>query len=300
MSIGFLFAGQGSQYVGMGKDFYESEEVARSFYDSIEMDFDVKEVCFSGPEDVLNDTAFTQSCIVATSLAIANTLKSKGIVPSFVAGLSLGEYSALSFANAIDVEDVLPLVRKRGLVMADALRDSDTMMMAVMRPDIQKIQEVCDAIDGVSIANYNSPKQIVITGSRHGCEMAASLLSQHKMRVVPLKVSGAFHSSYLYSASESFKEALRKVDFSSPDIPVVFNVSGKEENGDLVDILARQMRSSVLFQQSIEYMIDHGVDTFVEMGPGKVLGKLVSQTNRDVKVYSVDSIKDMEDLLHVE
>ncbi len=296
--IGFLFAGQGSQYVGMGKDFYENYEIAKNVYDSIQMDFDVKDVCFNGPQERLNDTAYTQSCIVATSLAIAQCLKENGVQPDYVAGLSLGEYSALAFANAISMKDVLPLVRSRGNIMADALRDSETMMMAVMRPDIDRILEVCKAVPDMYVANYNSPKQVVVSGSCHACDIAKAMLEQHGMRTIPLKVSGAFHSPYLYDGSQQFKSVLEQVSFQPMDIPVVFNVSAQEESGDLVPILTKQMCNSVRFQQSIEYMIDKGVDTFIEIGPGKVLGKLVSQINKNVKVVSIDTVKDLEEFLH--
>ncbi|MBB5182359.1 ACP S-malonyltransferase [Catenisphaera adipataccumulans] len=303
MTTAFLFAGQGSQYVGMGKDFYEKYPSARSVYDQIHMDFDVKDVCFNGPKEKLQDTAYTQSCVAATSLAIAAVLNELNIHAEYTAGLSLGEYTALTYAGAMSVDQVLPLVRKRGLIMAEALPAGTTTMMAVIRPDVKVIEQVCQEVthdaEICTIANYNSPKQIVITGTVGACSEAKELLEKQKMRVIPLKVSGAFHSPLLKEASRKFLNDLNQVHFRPRHVKVVFNVSGQEETRPLPELLSAQMCSSVRFTQTIEYMKAHGVDTFIEIGPGHTLSKLVKQTAPDVQVYSIDRVEDLEVLPHV-
>ena len=301
MSIAFLFAGQGAQYVGMGKDFYDVCPNVKELYDTLQMDFDVKDVCFNGPKEKLQDTAYTQCCIVATSLAIANVLTQKGIKPDYVAGLSLGEYSALTYAGVFDLDTVLPLVRTRGLTMAHALDHKETMMAAVLKGQVEEIEQICKQVSDeneiCTIANYNSPKQIVITGDKSAVTHASQLLKEKGCKVLPLAVSGAFHSSLLEQAAQSFHKELEKCMYHKMNIPVVFNVSGQEETGSIVELLTRQMHSSVRFYQSIEYMIAKGVDTFIEIGPGKVLGKLVKQTSSDVKVYSIDTLEDLKTML---
>ncbi|MDO4466637.1 MAG: ACP S-malonyltransferase [Bacillota bacterium] len=302
MRVAVLFAGQGSQYVGMGKDFYDTQNTSQQLYDSISMDFDVKDVCFNGPLETLNNTAYTQSCILATSMSIYSCLLEKGIQPEYVAGLSLGEYSALCAANVFSLQDGLEIVRKRGLIMANALPAGTSKMVAVMNTDLALIEEACkeatkgDAI--CTIANYNSPVQIVITGNNEGVDAAVAYLKEKGVRrAIPLKVSGAFHSPLLEKASQELKEVLEKVEFRTPQIPVVYNVSGKEEEGNLVDLLTAQIKSSVRFYQSIEYMIEQGVDTFIEIGPGHTLSGLVKKTNKEVNVYSIDKVEDLEKMM---
>lgn len=296
MSIAFLFAGQGSQFVGMGKDFYDRFSVSRKVFDSIQMDFNVKEVCFHGPEETLNNTAYTQSCILACSMAIYEAIKEKGIHPDYVAGLSLGEYSALCAANVFSLENGLEIVRKRGLIMANALEKNTTKMVAVLNAKIEDIQQACNQA-GCNIANYNSPVQIVITGTNESVNQAVSELKEKGVRrMIPLKVSGAFHSPLLEKASLELNQVLHQYSIQNPEIPVVFNVTGKKETQNIVDLLTRQIKSSVLFYQSIEYMIEQGVDTFIEIGPGHVLSGLVKKTSKNVKVISISSCEDLKAL----
>ncbi|MBQ0065963.1 MAG: ACP S-malonyltransferase [Firmicutes bacterium] len=302
MKVAVLFAGQGSQYVGMGKDFYEQSKVSQEVYDSISMDFDVKRVCFEGPMETLNNTAYTQSCILATSMAIYQTLLEKGIQPKYVAGLSLGEYSALCAAHVFSLKDGLEIVRKRGLIMANALPAGSSKMIAVMNADISLIEQACqEASHGetiCTIANYNAPSQIVITGNNAGVDKAASILKEKGVRrMIPLKVSGAFHSPLLEEASQQLEEVLESIEMDVPSIPVVFNVTGKEEQSHFVELLTRQIKSPVKFYPSIEYMIAQGVDTFIEIGPGHTLSGLVKKTNKNVKVYTVDHYEDVENLM---
>ncbi len=299
MKIGFLFAGQGSQYVGMGKEFYDTYPTAQSMYDQVQTDFDLKEVCFNGPEEVLNDTAYTQGCILITSLVIAHTLKEKGIVPDCVAGLSLGEYSALTFADVLEIKDALDIVRQRGLIMSKALPQGVGKMAAILYGDVDTIENVCQQVtkgkEVCSIANYNSPHQIVITGTSQAVDEAGKLLLEKGVkRVIPLKVSGAFHSPLLKQASIQLKDVLDKYEFQTPNYPVVFNVTGEIETENIPYLLQEQIYNSVQFIKSVETMIENGVDTLIEIGPGRVLSGFVKKINRNVRVYSVDSVADVE------
>ena len=298
MKIGFIFAGQGAQYVGMGKELYDHFPEAKAVYDQAYIDIDVKKGCFEGPEDILNETSYAQPCILTTSLAIAKVVEAHGIKPDYVAGLSLGEYSALAYANAMSISDAVKIVRARGQIMSEALPAKTTSMAAVLAMEAKKIQEVIEDIDGVTIANYNCPGQIAITGYKEAIEVASEKLKEAgAKRVIPLKVSGAFHSPLLEAASQKLKIELGKYDLNVPEIPVVYNISGQEENGNLIDILTKQIKSSVYFYQSLQYMIGQGVEAFIEIGPGKALSAFVKKTDRNIPVYSVDSIESLNKML---
>ena len=298
MKIGFIFAGQGAQYVGMRKELYDHFPEAKAVYDQAYIDIDVKKVCFEGPEDILNETSYAQPCILTTSLAIAKVVEAHGIKPDYVAGLSLGEYSALAYANAMSISDAVKIVRARGQIMSEALPAKTTSMAAVLAMEAKKIQEVIEDIDGVTIANYNCPGQIAITGYKEAIEVASEKLKEAgAKRVIPLKVSGAFHSPLLEAASQKLKIELGKYDLNVPEIPVVYNISGQEENGNLIDILTKQIKSSVYFYQSLQYMIGQGVEAFIEIGPGKALSAFVKKTDRNIPVYSVDSIESLNKML---
>ncbi len=301
MKLGFIFAGQGAQYVGMGKEFYHEYEEARNVFDSVNIDFTIKNLCFEGPKEMLDDTAYAQCSILTTSMAIAEVVKAHGITPDYVAGLSLGEYSALCFAGVMSVNDAANIVRERGKLMASALPKGTSAMAAVLNCDEKVILEVCDEVANIGIcqvANYNCPGQIVITGQKEAVEKASEiLLERGARRVVPLNVSGAFHSSLLEDASQELHKVLAQYDLKKPQIPVVYNVSGKEEDEAIIDLLTKQIKSSVYFMQSIEYMIAQGVEAFVEIGPGSALSSFVRKVNRDIPVYSVDSKESLEKML---
>lgn len=303
MKIGFLFAGQGAQKIGMGEELYENYAYVKDMYDQIHLDFDVKNVCFKGPKEMLDDTQYAQSCIVLTSLAIAEVLKREGITPDYVAGLSLGEYSALSYAGVMDLNDVCQIVRERGKIMAEALPLGTTKMAAVMASNESTILEVCHEVSSLGvceIANYNCPGQIVITGENAAVDKAVELLLERgTRRIVPVNVSGAFHSSLLEEASQKLNDVLSQYKFNTPAIPVVYNVSGKEESQPINEILTKQIKSSVRFMQSIEYMIEKGIDVFVEIGPGKSLSQFVRRINKDIPVYSVEDIDSIKKVLGV-
>lgn len=301
MKIGFLFAGQGSQKVGMGADLYACYDSAKEIYDNLNLDFDIKQLCFDGPAEKLNDTAYAQSCIVATSMAVANVLTDYGIRPEYVAGLSLGEYSALAYAGAMSPADACIIARQRGKIMAAALPAGTTKMVAVMAMAEADIIEACNAVSDIgvcSVANYNAPGQIVITGENRAVDRAVELLKEKGLRrAIPLNVSGAFHSPLLEDASHQLKAVLDSYDIKQPQLPVVYNVTGTESAAPVTDLLVQQIKSSVRFMQSVEYMICQGVDTFVEIGPGNSLAGFVRRINRDIPVYTVEDIPSLDKAL---
>ncbi|MBQ8603352.1 MAG: ACP S-malonyltransferase [Oscillospiraceae bacterium] len=303
MKIAFLFAGQGAQKIGMGADLYRDFPRAREIYDSIDLDFDVKKLCFEGPAELLNDTAFAQSCIVATSLATANILKEAGIKPDYVAGLSLGEYSALAFAEAMTAGDACRIARRRGRIMADALPAGTSKMVAVMAMDEEKILEACQAVQAkgmCSVANYNAPGQIVITGENRAVDRAVELLKAEGLRrAIPLNVSGRFHSPLLENASCKLADVLSEYNICQPEIPVVYNVTGSESGMPVPQLLTQQIKSSVRFMQSVEYMLAQGVDTFIEIGPGNTLAGFVRRIDRNVTVSTAENTQSVQKILEV-
>jgi len=296
MKIAFLFAGQGAQAVGMGKDFYDEYNLAKVIYDAYP---EIKELCFEGPAEKLNQTAYAQKAMLLTSYTIAEILKSKGIEPEYACGLSLGEYSALAFANTWKLEDAIEIVTNRGRIMQDALPLGTTKMAAVIGLDRNVILDTIKKVDGVcEIANYNCPGQIVITGDNKGVDAAMPLLTEAgAKRVLPLNVSGAFHSSLLIPASKELRKTLDKFSPNKPEYKIIYNVSGKEEEKPLNDTLEAQICHSVYFEDSLKYLKDQGVDTFIEIGPGKTLSGLVRKTLTDVKCYAVVDVQSLNQVL---
>ena len=300
MKIAFLFAGQGSQVVSMGKDVYENYPSSRAIFDNAKCDFDLKDVCFNGPQERLNQTQYTQPSLVLTSLAIAQALSSEGIRADVCAGLSLGEYSALCYAQALDVEQALDIVSKRGRLMQEALPVGTSGMAAVLSSDLQTIESIVSEcqkeLDEVlEIANYNSPNQTVISGQKRVLDLAVKRLKEASIRVLPLNVSGAFHTSLLKETGESLRLILQAASFKAPQIPVLFNVSGEVEK-DLVDALSHQIHSSVQWVKTIQNMHQMGVDVFVEISPKATLDKLIKQILPEAKIYTVNDVKSIETL----
>lgn len=297
MKTALLFPGQGAQYLGMGRDFYEEYKSCRLIYDKFP---EIRDLCFGGPEEKLNDTEFAQSAILLTSLAISSVLADRVDI-DYVAGLSLGEYSALTFANSFSLEDAVEIVKARGTIMADALPKGTSSMAAVLGGDDELIESICNSVNEIGvceIANYNCPGQTVISGEVDAVNEATRLLKEAGIRrVVPLNVSGAFHCSLLDEASSELGEVLAKYPIREPKIDIVYNALGKSSDMDIIEILMKQIKSSVYFKQSIEYMIAQGVDTFIEIGPGKTLSAFVKKTNRDVVVHSLNSVDVMKEFL---
>ena len=267
--LAFIFPGQGAQKAGMGKDFYENSEAARSFFDQAQkiLDFDLKEMCF-GEHEELNLTEYTQPCMVSVCLAIVQELKKRGINPDITAGLSLGEYAAVAAAGGMNELDAIKLVRRRGILMQSTVPAGEGAMAAVLGLDAKKIEEILESFENVWIANYNCPGQIVITG----------LTSEVQQASIALKEAGA-------------KESM---SFSTLQVPYVANATAEivEDSKKISTFFAKGIYSSVRWQQSIETMLENGVDTFVEIGPGKTLAGFMRKIAPKATVYNVSSFED--------
>lgn len=297
----FVFPGQGAQKAGMGKDFYHTYDTAREIFDQASkwLSLDMKTLCFE-ENDKLDLTEYTQAALVTTCLAMAHVVCEHGLTPDVTAGLSLGEYCAIEMAGGMSLEDAVKTVRKRGILMEEAVPTGAGGMAAVLGMDQQKIEEITDSMEGVGIANYNCPGQIVITGEKKAVEEASEKLKmQGAKRVIPLNVSGPFHSEMLKEAGRELGEILEKQETFSLKIPYVTNVNAQyvDDKNSIKQLLAKQISSPVKWQQSVENMISSGVDTFVEIGPGKTLTGFIRKINRDVRVYNIQTIEDMDQVL---
>lgn len=297
----FIFPGQGAQYAGMGKDFYENFEEARYVYDlaGTAAGLDVKELCFE-ENDRLNITEYTQIAMLATEVAILKVAMAQGLKADVCAGLSLGEYGALAACDAMALTDLFQIIRKRGIYMQNAYPEGGAMT-AVLGMEAAKIEEICAQTEGiVSIANYNCPGQIVITGEKEAVDKAAAALSEAgAKRCVPLKVSGPFHSDLLGNAGELLKKELETVNLKNPTIPYVCNVDATyvTEADAIKELLSKQVCSSVRWQQSVELMIADGVDTFIEIGPGKTLSGFMKKINKEVKTMNIETVEDLKKIV---
>lgn len=294
----FIFPGQGSQYIGMGKDFYENIPVCRSVYETASRaaELDVPFLCFE-ENDKLNITEYTQIAMLATEVAILRALEERGIRADVTAGLSLGEYGALAVSGVMSDEDLFRLIRKRGIYMQEAVPKGGAMT-AVLGLDTDTIEKVCEETEGiVSIANYNCPGQTVITGEEAAVTAAAEKLSAAgAKRCVALKVSGPFHSPMLAEAGERLGRELKNISLREMKVPYLANVTADyvKETAQIKELLAKQVASSVRWQQSVERMIEDGVTTFVEIGPGRTLAGFLRKINRDVRVINVEKLEDLE------
>lgn len=303
MKLAFLYAGQGAQHVGMGRDFYEQFPLFREVFDAAPVDFDLKKLCFEGPEERLSDTRYTQPCMVAFAAGVTGLLYQAGIRPAMAAGLSLGEYSALTAAGVFDPKTAIELAAFRGKAMAEAVAGRPCGMAAVLHLEREKLQAACDAASGLGvaeIANYNCPGQLVIAGDAAAVEKAGELArGAGARRVVPLKVSGPFHTSLMAPAGDALREKFRTVSFRPMSFPVLFNCKGDVLGaGDTIPgLLERQVQSSVYLEDTIRRMAEHGVDIFVEIGPGKALSGFVRKTVKDVAAYSIDTVEDLNGVL---
>ena len=299
--IAFLYPGQGAQKAGMGADFYENSAIARVIYEkaSEALDLDMKALCFE-ENDKLDLTEYTQAALVTTCLAMTRVVEERGLKPDVTAGLSLGEYAAIAAAGGMEDMDAIRLVRKRGILMQNTVPAGEGAMCAVMAMEAEKIEQVIADIDGVTIANYNCPGQIVITGEKEAVEKAAeSLKEAGAKRTVMLNVSGPFHSPMLIPAGEKLKEELNQVEMKGLNVPYVTNVTAEkiENISETKELLAKQVSSSVRWMQSMETLISDGVDTFVEIGPGRTLAGFMKKINRDVKVYNISKWEDVDVVL---
>lgn len=296
----FMFPGQGAQYVGMGKDFYEQIPVCKEMFELAgkASGLDVVSLCFEENEQI-NITEYTQIAMLAAEVAMLKAVEEKGIKPDVTAGLSLGEYGALAASGVMTPEDVFKIVRKRGIYMQEAVPNGGAMV-AVLGLDTEVIEKICEETPGtVTIANYNCPGQIVITGEEEAVQTAVGKLGEAgAKRCVPLKVSGPFHSPMLAGAGEKLAEELETVEIHEIQIPYIANVTADyvKKTEDVKPLLEKQVSSSVKWQQTIERMLADGVDTFIEIGPGKTLSGFMRKINRDVKVLNVEKVEDLENV----
>ncbi len=295
---GWIFPGQGAQIAGMGKDFYEQSEVAREVIDGASelLKLDMKKLCFEENER-LHQTEYTQAAMVTICMAMEQVLRSMGAAPDVTAGLSLGEYCAIASAGGMNRQDAILAVRKRGILMQNAVPDGKGSMAAVLGMKADEIETAISEIEGVGIANYNCPGQIVITGWKEAVEQAGERLKENgAKRVLPLNVSGPFHSPLLQEAGQELKKVLDWVEFSNLEVPYVTNVTAQYvyDVKETKELLVQQITSPVRWQQSVEEMIRQGVYTFVEIGPGRTLSGFLRKINRDVKVYQVSTWEDIE------
>lgn len=298
----FMFPGQGSQYIGMGKQFYDTMPEIKAVYDlaSKATGLDIAALCFE-ENDKLNITEYTQICMLTTEAAVYTALMNKGIIPDVTAGLSLGEYGALIASGVMSMEDAFKVVRQRGIYMQEAV-PSGGAMSAVLSLDPAKIEEVCQKTAEetglvVSVANYNCPGQIVITGAQEAVEKAGEACKEAgAKRVIPLKVSGPFHSRMLVGAGEKLGKVLENVTLNTIDVPYLTNVTADyvKSPDEVKSFLVQQVSSSVRWQQTIERLIADGADEFVEIGPGHSLTGFMKKINREVASYSVDTMEDFE------
>lgn len=313
--IAFMFPGQGSQYVGMGKDFYDTVEISRQIIDTAcgLLDFDLKRVLFEENTDI-NITEYTQAAMLAVSVAMLKALEEKGIQSDVNAGLSLGEYGALVASGVMDFETAILLVRKRGIYMQEEVPPSAGAMAAVLALDTDTIFNICEEVTAeerklsgresavVQIANYNCPGQIVISGDTDSVAKASQRLKDAgAKRVVSLNVSGPFHSRMLIGAGEKLGRELEGVKIHPIKTPYFSNVTGMvvNESGEVRELLKQQVYSSVKWQQCVENMIRMGVNTFIEVGPGKTLSSFVKKIDRSVTVVNIEKVEDLEKVMEV-
>ncbi|MCS7152050.1 MAG: ACP S-malonyltransferase [Endomicrobia bacterium] len=307
MKIAIIFPGQGSQSVGMGKDFYDNYEFIRKYYDEAKeiVGYDIKEKIFEGPQEILMQTEYTQPCIFLTSYVIFEVLKKEcnKIVENtkFVAGHSLGEYTAVCVSGALNFHETLSTVTARGKIMSEVSKKRPGGMLAIVGDmSKQEIQDICDEIKKIGYivepVNFNTPQQTVVAGELEGLNKLQNMLTEKKVKVIKLNVSGAFHSSLMNEAQHLFAEILDKLEIKNSMIPIVFNYDAKPhtDSEEIRTNLKLQINHPVLWVDTIRYIGENGVDTFIECGPGKVLAGMIKKILPEAKIFNVDTINNFQ------
>ena len=306
MKIGFLFPGQGAQSLGMGKDIYEQYESAKNIYNKVKeiTGIDIAKISFEGPEETLNETKNTQLAILTMSLAILGILKENNITCEMSAGLSLGEYSALINSEAISFEEGIKLVQKRGRFMQELLPKGDWQMAAILGMSEEQVEEVCKRVKAgfVVPANYNSVGQIAISGEKDAVLEAESIAKEMgAKKVVVLKTAGPFHTEKLLDASNALSKELENITTNEFKSKVIKNIDGTEykDTENIKEILAKHIVSPVRFSKSLENMIEAGTDTFVEIGPGKILSGFLKRipTDKEIRILNINNVSSLEETI---
>lgn len=304
MKLAVLYAGQGAQHPGMGKEFYEASSAFRAAFDAADLPFDLRRVCFDDPDGVLNQTEYTQPCMVAFACGVSAVLAEQGVKPAYVAGLSLGEYSALEAAGVFTAKQAIELAAYRGKAMADAASGIDCGMTAVLNLDRVPLAECCEqasALGCVQICNYNCPGQLVIGGEKAAVDKAAELAKQAgARRCIPLKVSGPFHTRLMAPAGDTLAKRFAAEPFGEMSVPVLFNCLGREkaESDSIPALLVRQVQSSVHMEDTLHRLGELGVDHILEVGPGNALSGFVKKTLPGVTCVSVETPAQLDTVLN--
>lgn len=296
MKRAFIFTGQSGQYLGMGKELYENSKYAKSIIDNLNFGYDFKKICVEKNE-LIHNTLYSQSSIFILSIILANLLKEKNIVPDVVAGLSLGEYTALCYSGALSIEKTNELVNERAKIMSEALKNTNSGMTAIMFYDRDKIKRY---LKNCEIANYNSYNQTVITGKKEYIDKVSLQCTLDGAECVPLNVSGAFHSSLLKDASLKFNDILKKYNFNKMSIPIYFNYTGNKSKMDIKKLLVKQLYNPVKFIDIVENMLNDGVEEFYIIGignaPRSFIKNIADKYGKKVKIKCIEHLKDVNEV----
>ena len=303
--IAFIFPGQGSQYVGMGKEIYENYDIAKKVYEKANkiLNIDIAKLCFESDEEMLKQTKNTQIAIFVTEMAITEVLKENGIKAEHTSGLSLGEYSSLCYSNVLNLEQAIPLVRKRGEYMQEYIEPGNYSMAAVIGLEDEIVEKVCKEQEGFIVpVNYNCPGQIVVAGDEELIDGVVEKFNEvGAKRVIKLNLKSPFHTDKLNQAKEKLYEELKKVSLNKLNCKVFKNIDGKEytNEDDIKTILANHIVSPVYFSKCLENMIKTGVTTFIEIGPGKTLSGFVKKINKEIEVFNIENKETLENVLSI-